>query len=275
VAEIANSHGRRLRWRTPAEGCAEHGWLCPRAARWSRRPTARTTATSGWHAWHGQRYAEALSLLKNGFIARRHIWAGCQPLGFWWLAAFPFFRSIPSKLGRMTGRQFYDWQTAGGADDVMRMVDALERAELPWCAIGGIAVNHWAAEPMVTRDVDFVVAVDEIDRAVAVLEAVGFKADRHEWSVNFFGRSQVSLQLSTEGFYRDFTARSVPADVHGILLRVASLEDTLAGKIKAWRTPERRASKAIKDLGDIARLIEAHPELKASLPADVIDAINR
>jgi len=59
----------------------------------------------------------------------------------------------------MTGRQFYDWQTAGGADDVMRMVDALERAELHWCAIGGIAVNHWAAEPMVTRDVDFVVAV--------------------------------------------------------------------------------------------------------------------
>ncbi len=49
----------------------------------------------------------------------------------------------------MTGRQFYDWQTAGGADDVMRMVDALERAELHWCAIEGIAVNHWAAEPMV------------------------------------------------------------------------------------------------------------------------------
>jgi len=110
----------------------------------------------------------------------------------------------------MTGRQFYDWQTAGGADDVMRMVDALERAELHWCAIGGIAVNHWASEPMVTRDVDFVVAVEEIDRAVAVLEAVGFQADRYEWSVNFRGRSQVSLQLSTEDFYRDFTARSAP-----------------------------------------------------------------
>jgi hypothetical protein len=139
----------------------------------------------------------------------------------------------------MTGRQFYDWQTAGGADVVMRMVDALERAELHWCAIGGIAVNHWAAEPMVTRDVDCVVAVDEIDRAVAVLEAVGFKAERHAWSVNFLGRSQVSLQLSTEDFYRDFASRAVPADVHGILLRVAALEDTLAGKIKAWRTPER------------------------------------
>ena len=175
----------------------------------------------------------------------------------------------------MTGRQFYDWQTAGGADDVMRMVDALERAELHWCAIGGIAVNHWAAEPMVTREVDFVVAVDEIEQAVAALEAVGFKAERHDWSVNFRGRSQVSLQLSTEDFYREYTSRSVPADVHGILLRVAALEDTLAGKIKAWRTPERQPSKAIKDLGDIARLVEAHPALEATLPADVSQAIRR
>lgn len=173
----------------------------------------------------------------------------------------------------MTGRQFYDWQTAGGADDVMRMVDALERAELHWCAIGGIAVNHWAAEPMVTRDVDFVVAVDEIERAVTALEAAGFRAERHAWSVNFQGRSQVSLQLSTADFYRDFPIRSVPADVHGILLRVAALEDTLAGKIKAWQTPERRRSKAIKDLGDIARLVESNPQLRTILPADVSDAI--
>jgi hypothetical protein len=175
----------------------------------------------------------------------------------------------------MTGRQFYDWQTAGGADDVMRMVDALERAELHWCAIGDIAVNHWAAEPMVTRDVDFVVAVDEIDRAVSVLEAVGFTAERFQWSANFRGRSQVSLQLSTEDCYRDFPSRSVPADVHGILLRVASIDDTLAGKIKAWRTPERRPSKAIKDLGDIARLVEANPQLATSLPADVSQALRR
>jgi len=173
----------------------------------------------------------------------------------------------------MTGRQFYDWQTAGGADDVMRMVDALERAELPWCAIGGVAVNHWAKEPMVTRDVDFVVTVDQIERAISVLAAAGFTAERHEWSVNFSSRSQLSLQLSTEDFYRDFPSRAVPADVHGILLRVASLEDTLAGKIKAWSAPERRPSKRIKDLGDIARLVEAHPRLQATLPEHVRNAL--
>jgi hypothetical protein len=56
---------------------------------------------------------------------------------------------------------------------------------------------------------------------------------------------------------------------------VAALEDTLAGKIKAWRTPGRRPSKAIKDLGDVARLIEAHPALVASLPPDVKQALER
>jgi hypothetical protein len=173
----------------------------------------------------------------------------------------------------MTGRQFYDWQTAGGADDVMRMVDALERAELPWCAIGGVAVNHWAAEPMVTRDVDFVVAVDQIERAVAVLTTAGFTVERHEWSINFSSKSQLSLQLSTEEFYRDFPSRSVPADVHGILLRVASLEDTLAGKIKAWSDPERRPSKHTKDLGDVARLVEPPPPLRATLPEKVRKAL--
>ena len=173
----------------------------------------------------------------------------------------------------MTGRQFYDWQTAGGADDVMRLVDALERAEVPWCAIGGVAVNHWAAEPMVTRDVDFVVAVDQVERAVKALTDAGFSAERHEWSINFSSKSQVSLQLSTEDFYRDFSSRSVPADVHGILLRVASLPDTLAGKVKAWSDAKRRPSKRIKDLGDIARLVEAHPELRPALPDKVRQAL--
>lgn len=78
----------------------------------------------------------------------------------------------------MTPKQFYDWQTAGGTDDVMRLVDCLERADIQWCAIGGIAVNHWAAEPMVTQDVDLVVATEFIERAVKLLEAVGFTSER-------------------------------------------------------------------------------------------------
>ncbi|MDQ3120779.1 MAG: hypothetical protein M3Q89_14635, partial [Verrucomicrobiota bacterium] len=78
----------------------------------------------------------------------------------------------------MTAKQFYDWQTVGGTDDVMRLVDTLERADIRWCAIGGVAVNHWAAEPMVTQDVDFVVATDEIERAVSALTEAGFRSEK-------------------------------------------------------------------------------------------------
>jgi hypothetical protein len=169
----------------------------------------------------------------------------------------------------VTAKQFYDWQTAGGTDDVMRLVDCLERADIPWCAIGGVAVNHWADEPMVTQDVDFVVATEAVEKTITALEAAGFTAERFEWSINFRGRSKVSIQLSTEECYREYPERAVAADVHGILLRVASLEDTLAGKMKAWADPDRRQSKRIKDLGDIARLIEAHPRLWIRLSDDL------
>jgi nucleotidyltransferase AbiEii toxin of type IV toxin-antitoxin system len=164
-------------------------------------------------------------------------------------------------LETMNAKQFFDWQTSGGVDDVTRFVECLERASVPWCAIGGVAVNHWAENPMVTQDVDFVVASDAIEQTVALLEEAGFRSERFECSVNFKGRSTVSIQLTTEEFYQDFPSRSVPADVYGILLRVASLEDTLRGKMKAWSEPTRRQSKRIKDLADIARLVETHPPL--------------
>ena len=175
----------------------------------------------------------------------------------------------------MTDKRFYDWQTAGGTDDVMRFVACLERADIPWCAIGGVAVNHWADEPMVTRDVDFVVAVEVIEKTVELLEAEGFIPTRFDWSVNFKGTSRVSLQLSTEQLYSTFPSRALPADVYGILLRVACLEDTLTGKIAAWRDPHRRQSKRVKDLGDIIRLVEAHPQLWGGLPVELKEQIEK
>lgn len=175
----------------------------------------------------------------------------------------------------MTSKQFYDWQTSGGTDDVMRLVDCLERADVAWCAIGGVAVNHWAEQPMVTQDVDLVVAFEAVERTVALLEAEGFLSERFEWSVNFKGRSAVSIQLSTEGFYKGYPSRAVPADVHGILMRVASLEDTFRGKMKAWSEPARRQSKRIKDLADIARLVEAHPHLWDALSEDLKRQVQR
>lgn len=170
----------------------------------------------------------------------------------------------------MTQRQFYDWQTAGGGGDVALLVQILEEREILWCMIGGLAVNHWAKEPMATADVDLVIATEEIDRCVAALVEAGFQSEHFAWSIKLKGKSKVSIQISTEDFYREFPTRSVPADVHGILMRVAALEDTLSGKIKAWSEKERRPSKRQKDLTDILRLTEAHPYLHELLPQEIL-----
>ena len=166
----------------------------------------------------------------------------------------------------MTQKAFYDWQTAGGGGDIMRLVSVLERLDVPWCVIGGVAVNHWADEPIVTADVDLVIALERVEETVRALEAEGFKAERFPWSVNLKGGSKVSVQISTEERYRAFPARAAAADVWGLLMRVAALEDTLTGKLAAYADPGRRPSKRQKDWLDILRLVESHPELADALP---------
>jgi hypothetical protein len=54
---------------------------------------------------------------------------------------------------------------------------------------------------------------------------------------------------------------------------VADVKDLLQGKIWAVQDPTRRASKRQKDLADVARLIEAFPELRASVPHGILDRL--
>lgn len=169
----------------------------------------------------------------------------------------------------MTARQFYDWQTNGGVSDVIALVEILEKEEVSWCMIGGLAVNHWAEEPMATADVDLVISTNDVSKALGALQKLNFEEKHFEYSVNFRGGSKVSIQISTAEFYQDFPVRSVPADVHGILMRVASLEDTLAEKVAAYSDDSRRPSKRQKDLADISRLLEAHPQIKPLIPEHV------
>ena len=60
--------------------------------------------------------------------------------------------------------------------------------------------------------------------------------------------------------------QTIAGDGYTAALARASIEDVLAGKVWAYSDEDRRGSKRQKDLADIMRLVETHPELRASLP---------
>ncbi len=78
------------------------------------------------------------------------------------------------------------------------------------------------------------------------------------------------VQIQTDARYADFPARASVHEVLGRPLKVAALPDVLQGKVWAALDPERRNSKRQKDLADIARLIEAYPDLRASVPDEIL-----
>ena len=50
---------------------------------------------------------------------------------------------------------------------------------------------------------------------------------------------------------------------------VAPLENVLRSKVWAYCDEQRRKSKRQKDLADILRVVETHPELKDRLPPEI------
>jgi hypothetical protein len=93
-------------------------------------------------------------------------------------------------------------------------------------------------------------------------------------SVNLSGPgSDLRIQLQTDPRYQDFISRAESRTVLGYPLKVASVEDVLQGKLWAYQDESRRSSKRQKDLADVARLVEARPELEARLPAAVRDRL--
>lgn len=82
--------------------------------------------------------------------------------------------------------------------------------------------------------------------------------------------SDLRVQIQTDARYADFPARTSVHEVLDRPLRVAALEDVLQGKIWDALDPERRGSKRQKDLADIARLIEAYPQLRERVPAEIL-----
>jgi len=158
------------------------------------------------------------------------------------------------------------------ADLLERTLQVLEEADARYCVIGGQAVNAYA-EPVVSLDLDLAMAPGEIER-IEALFGPPIRTERFEHSVNLSAPgSDLRIQFQVDPRYHDFPARAEMREVLGHRLLVAKLEDVLRGKVWAASDPTRRASKRQKDLADIARLLENHPELRELVPQSILQRL--
>jgi hypothetical protein len=169
----------------------------------------------------------------------------------------------------MTGKTFLNRVANGQTDIVALLLSLLQQTEAAYCVIGGLAVNAYA-EPVVSLDLDLVIITDKVQALCEAASSKGVKIEQFEHSINLsVSGSDLRIQIQTDPRYQEFIPRAVRRDVLGYTISVASLEDVLRGKIWAYRDEQRRKSKRQKDLADILRVIETHPECKSQVPPEL------
>jgi hypothetical protein len=174
----------------------------------------------------------------------------------------------------MTALEAYELTTQGGATDFARLIRACESFG-PYCLIGGLAVNCYV-EPVYTLDADIVVIAARLPDLTAHLEGQGFETEVHAHSVNALAPgSELRIRFTTDERYQPFPARSAEADVLGVRVKIACVEDVTQGKLWAYSDPRRRLSKRKKDELDLIRLAEAYPRLKSLYPIELQNQIER
>jgi hypothetical protein len=166
----------------------------------------------------------------------------------------------------MQALQFWKRVTMDKADFIVELTDLLRTEGIKYAVIGGQAVNAYA-EPLVSLDLDLAVAVEHLEKVEALLQ-------RFPHSLNLSQvDSKLRVQVQTDPRYSEFVARAAPRNVLDLILPVADVRDVLQGKIWAAQDSERRPSKRQKDLADVARLLEAYPELRAMVPDDILSRL--
>ncbi len=168
----------------------------------------------------------------------------------------------------MTKQVFLNRVVNGKADILQRFLDLLQELKVDYCVIGGLAVNAYV-EPVVSLDLDLVVAADNLDKlSEAAIKKFTIKKFPHSLNLKS-PHSDLRIQLQTDPRYQTFISRSLNKKVLGYRMKVAAVEDVLRGKVWAYSDEKRRKSKRQKDLADIFRLVETFPRLKKELPESI------
>lgn len=172
----------------------------------------------------------------------------------------------------MQALTFWKTITMDKSNFLERLIELLELNGIRFAVVGGQAVNAYAT-PLVSLDLDLAVASDQLAELESLL-LPHFSVERFRHSLNVSDpNSGLRVQFQTDPRYSAMVARAATQEVLGLALPVASLKDVMQGKIWAALDDERRASKRQKDLADIARLLEAYPELRKTVPEILLDKL--
>src|SRR6266550_1782212 len=138
----------------------------------------------------------------------------------------------------MEALEFWKAVTVDRTDFLERIIQLLQKSNVRFCVVGGLAVNAYA-EPVVTIDLDLAVAVEDLARAESLLRDV-FEVHEFPHSLNVSAPgSDLRVQLQRDPRYFEFVGAAMPHDVLGLTLPVARIEDVLRGKIWAVQDPQR------------------------------------
>ena len=169
----------------------------------------------------------------------------------------------------MRALEFWKAVTEDQANVLERVIALLTEHRISFCVIGGHAVNAYV-EPVVSLDLDLVVALDHLAEVESLFSRMGtVQRDAHSVNLSVPG-SDLRVQIRRDPRYGSFVERASPREVLGLVLPVAHIEDVLRSKVWAVQDAERRSSKRQKDLADLARMLEAYPELRSLVPQEVL-----
>jgi hypothetical protein len=134
--------------------------------------------------------------------------------------------------------------------------DALERLDVPYAVMGGVAVSFWGL-PHFTHDIDVAVGVSATDTRAFLegLEGEGYIVPdpfRTGWTDRLAGTRtlvvkrfagghvwDVDVFLEESDFVRSVLVRRQLVDLDGRLTPLVSVEDLVLFKLLAWRDKDR------------------------------------
>ncbi len=175
----------------------------------------------------------------------------------------------------MTAQEFYNRVTNSKKDLISEFLQILHHEQIPYCVIGGIAINAYC-EPVVTLDFDCVVIVEQAEKLKEELKRRKFKvkSQPQTWEITHKD-SDVRIQIQRDERYQEFIMKSQSHKVLGYTMMIAQKNDLLRGKLWAYLDPNRNELKRDKDLLDIKRLLRRYPEIEEFLTPEIKERLKK